>query len=687
MNKLSLSNYFVFILLIIFSFQCKEEQQMNKQADKKNITEQIADETVKLISDSLAVSDNQLLKRGVAHAASLWRTSDGSADDFISFCLENFISDADEKKTVFIKISENFESLWGHQNKIALDLNKNMHLSKGSYHAIDAMFASYSPGAHFDDDFYKNKIAFVIALNFPPYSLDQKNELGKKWNSLDWAYARMGDVFTSRVPAELSQAISNVGTDADIYISEYNIYMGQLLNNESEKLFPEDMILLSHWNLRDEIKSNYANEENGLEKQEMIYAVMKHIIEQTIPEKVINSDEYDWNPYTNKTYKDKKEVELLPEPSIRYKHILENFKALKKTDSYYSEYNTFIKRAFSGAKEIPQEEVEALFDEYLSSPVAKEVGKLISSRLGRDLKPFDIWYKGFRGGSSISEETLNLMTQKKYPNPKAFKEDLDNMLKKLGWENERAEFLASRVVVDPARGSGHAWGAEMKTEYAHLRTRIGENGMDYKGYNIAVHEFGHNVEQTISLHDVDYYMLNGVPNTAFTEALAFIFQKRDLELLGLKDENPDKEYLQTLNLFWSVFEIMGVSMVDMKVWKWLYENPNATEFELRDATVSIAKEVWNTYFADIYGSKDEPILAVYSHMISNPLYLANYSFGHLIDFQIEQYLRDKNFSEEVDRIWSIGKRTPQLWMLEATGEELSIQPMIAAAEEAVDHFN
>jgi hypothetical protein len=33
----------------------------------------------------------------------------------------------------------------------------------------------------------------------------------------------MGDVFTSRVPAELSQAISNVGTDADIYISEYNI--------------------------------------------------------------------------------------------------------------------------------------------------------------------------------------------------------------------------------------------------------------------------------------------------------------------------------------------------------------------------------------------------------------------------------------------------------------------------------
>ncbi|MCK7529630.1 MAG: hypothetical protein MZV63_00490 [Marinilabiliales bacterium] len=53
----------------------------------------------------------------------------------------------------------------------------------------------------------------------------------------------------------------------------------------------------------------------------------------------------------------------------------------------------------------------------------------------------------------------------------------------------------------------------MKGAVSHLRTRISDKGMDYKGYNIAVHEFGHNVEQTISLYDVDYYMLSGVPNT------------------------------------------------------------------------------------------------------------------------------------------------------------------------------
>ena len=64
----------------------------------------------------------------------------------------------------------------------------------------------------------------------------------------------------------------------------------------------------------------------------------------------------------------------------------------------------------------------------------------------------------------------------------------------------------------------------MKGQQSHLRTRIPAEGMNYKGYNIAVHEFGHNVEQTISMYNVDNFMMAGVPNTAFTEALAFVFQ-------------------------------------------------------------------------------------------------------------------------------------------------------------------
>jgi hypothetical protein len=678
------SRYFLLIpILALLLMQCKPQPIKKASADGKNIDDNFIVQVEKALVDSFGNTYKPLIERGLKQTASLWRTTDGTPEEFKAFCLENFITDPAEKETVFLKISKNLESVWGHQNKMTLDLNENMHLNNGPYHKIDAMFAAYSPGAHFEDDFYANKIAFVIALNFPSYSLDEKNTLGKQWTNLEWAYARMGDVFTARVPADLSQKITDAETQAEIYISEYNIFMGKLLNKSGQKLFPDDMVLLSHWNLRDEIKSNYANKDNGLEKQEMIYAVMKHIINQSIPEKVVNSGEFEWNPLDNKTFKDGKEIKLDREPDTRYQKILNNFNAQKATDGYYTEYNTFVKRAFSDDKEIPQEEVEKLFDEYLSSPVVKDVGKLISKRLGRNLKPFDIWYDGFKARSSISEESLNTMTQKKYPDAKAFQADLANMLKKLGWEKARAEFIASKVSVDPARGSGHAWGAEMKSENAHLRTRISEKGMDYKGYNIAVHEFGHNVEQTISLHNVDYYMINGVPNTAFTEALAFIFQKRDLFLLGIKDENPDKVYLETLDAYWSVFEIMGVSMVDMKVWKWLYENPETTAEELNAATVRIAKEVWNTYFAEVFGTKDEPILAIYSHMINSPLYLANYSFGHLIDFQIEQYLVGKNFSTEVDRMWRLGRLTPQVWMQKATGENISAEPMIIATKEAL----
>jgi hypothetical protein len=160
---------------------------------------------------------------------------------------------------------------------------------------------------------------------------------------------------------------------------------------------------------------------------------------------------------------------------------------------------------------------------------------------------------------------------------KPLRKDFPDLLTKLGFPQDRANYLSDKISVDPARGSGHAWGTALRGMQSHLRTRIPDQGMDYKGYNIAIHEFGHNVEQTISFYDVDHYMMSGVPNTAFTEALAFIFQKRDLELLDMHQEDASAEAFRTLDLLWSSYEIMGVSLLDMRVWKWLYENPTPTK--------------------------------------------------------------------------------------------------------------
>ena len=682
--------------LSLLFWQCNGNRPMNAQDQSKSkpgtgtktnevnvITVPVVVNVTNTLIGKYGKENAPRIKKGVSQAAALWQTSDGTDAEFEAFCMKHYIHSEEERQQVFKKISDNFEVLLGHFDKIKLDLRCALDLNRGETHAIDYLFGGYEPGAHLADDFYRNKIAFIMVLNFPFYSLEEKVKLGPHWSRKEWAYARMGDIYTARVPAALNQDYAKVNSDADAYISEYNIFAGHLVNDNGETLFPRDLKLLVHWNLRDELKAQYGTQ-RGLEKQEMIYAVMKRIIWQEIPEKVINNDQLEWNPLQNKVYKAGKEIDMKPEPGTRYLHLLNNFKALKAIDPYHPEaMNTYIKRKFDGEMEIPRSEVEALFIKFVSSPQVKQVAQLIRSRLNRDLEPFDIWYDGFKARSGLAEEKLNLMTKKRYPTAKALEKDLPFILLKLGFSREKAAFLASKIAVDDARGSGHAWGAKMRAGKAHLRTRVSGNGMNYKGYSIAIHEFGHNVEQTITLHDVDYYMMEGVPNTAFTEALAFIFQKRDLELLGIKETDKDKKHLLALDTFWSVYEIMGVSLVDMNVWKWLYHHPETNAQQLKEAVIRIAVEVWNNYFADAFGIKDQPILAIYSHMISYPLYLSAYSYGHLIDFQLEQYLEGKNLAAEVQRMFANGRLIPQLWMKEALGKEISIEPLLHAADEAL----
>ncbi|MCG8579968.1 MAG: hypothetical protein MI866_08630 [Bacteroidales bacterium] len=677
-----MKNYLILLVMTTIFMSCQQPcTDKESQSEVANITSAQIDATISSLKKMHPDANAEMIQRGVKHAASLWRNVDGSEADFQSFCETQFVADEEQKELMFEKVSRNLEVLYGHFNKISLDLQRPLHEPMGEIIDIDKAFGGFSAGSHLTSDLYRNKLAFTIALNFPYYTLTEKEENAASWSRQEWAYARMGDVFTARVPAEILQNVSEVSSASEMYIANYNIYVGHLVDDQMKTYFPEDMVLLSHWNLRDEIKSHYSKGTEGVELQAMVYEVMKRIINQTIPNDVINSGEYQWNPYTNTVYKNGQSVELESEPFERYQQIINNYHAMREMDAY-SPLNTAIKRAFAGGMEITQADAEKLFVEFMSAEELKQVGDLIKKRLGRDLKPWDIWYDGFKARSSIDEDALNKITRSRYPNAKALDDDLANLLLKLGFTKEKANFLANRIDVDPARGSGHAWGASMKGETAHLRTRIPETGMDYKGYNIAIHEFGHNVEQTISLYDVDYYMLNGVPNTAFTEALAFIFQKRDLELLDMKNDNPEKEALQTLDNFWSTYEIMGVSLLDQRMWKWLYENPDATAKQLKVAVEGIAIDIWNEFYAPVFGVKDQPILAIYSHMVNSPIYLSNYAFGHLIQFQVEQYLKTADFAPEVERLFKIGSITPNAWMQAGLDEDISIVSIIDEAGKA-----
>ncbi len=639
----------------------------------------VSPETVEMLIagfDEPALRDH--FARGVRQIAGQWRDSDGSDEEFCNFCKIHFIADGEEKRQVFERISSYLEAVYGYTTDMAVSLQWFTTIDDGPEYEIDRKFTAYDPGMHFKDDMFRNKTAFHIGLNFPEIPLEEKNALGD--DRLAWAYARLGDVFAHRDPEGVGETASDAYARGEIYISNYNIYMGALVDEKGRKLFPDDMVLLSHWNLRDEIKSNYGRPD-GVEKQRMVHQVMNRIISQEIPRQVINSDTFEWNPYSNETFLGGEPVFLEPEGTERYRRVLDNFYELRRYDK---PGENVIDRHFNREMEISEAEVVSLLTGYLATPELREVGEIIARRTGRPLEAFDIWYDGFKARSSLDEDMLSDITRSRYPDAQIFEDDLPNILITLGFSPERAEYLASRIAVDDARGSGHALGAARRGSRSRLRTRIPGSGLDYKGYNIAIHEFGHNVEQTISLYDVDYYMLSGVPNTAFTEALAFVFQKRDLDILGMGGGGDgEARATDVLDKAWSLYEICGVSLVDIRMWQWLYANPGATAEELKNEVINIAKEVWNDYYAPVFGTRDQIILAVYSHMINYPLYLSAYAFGQLIEFQLENHLEGKDFATEVERIFRQGRLTPGAWMLGATGEPLSVEPLTATLREVL----
>ncbi|MGB7924018.1 MAG: hypothetical protein WCF57_12295, partial [Pyrinomonadaceae bacterium] len=484
-------------------------------------------------------------------------------------------------------------------------------------------------------------------------------------------------------------------------VATYNIWMHHLVDADGTRRFPPGLRLLSHWNLRDQIKADYSDPKTAIAKQRIIQQVMERIVTQTIPAVVVNNPHVDWNPYANEVKPatvndagpesssplDKIDLGTMmnaPEPDTRYAKLLLTFQASRKADPFSPTAPTLIARRFNENREIPEARMKAMLEQVLSSPLVPEVAKLIASRLGRPLEPFDIWYNGFRSRGAYTEAQLDEIVAKRYPTAEAYRKDIPSLLVKLGFTKERADYLANNIIVDPARGSGHAMGAGMRAEKAHLRTRVEKGGMNYKGYNIAVHEMGHNVEQTFSLNNIDHTSLQGVPNTAFTEALAFVFQGHDMELLGLSKPDAQSHAMKTLNEFWGTYEIAGVALVDMAVWHWMYDHPTATPAQLKEAAIQISKDIWNKHYAPVFNKRDVVLLGIYSHMIDAFLYLPDYPIGHMIAFQIEEQMEKAgNIGAEFERMATVGSVTPDLWMKKATGAPVGPEALLTATKKAL----
>lgn len=647
------------------------------------------DRTVQRLLDHHGPDYANRIRRGVEQVAQRWWAEDGDAEAFTNFCESHFLADSEALAATFRRLEGVLEQIEGHLHEVRRELTAPIDLDTGPLLAADRLFAELDFASHVSEDLFRTRTAFLALLNFPVHALAERLAEGPGWDRETWARSRFMDRFAQRVPAAVHQEITRVSTATEQYVTGYNIRLDRLVTPAGERPFPEGLRLISHWGLRDQLASYYVDEDPaGLARQRMIQRVMERIVRQEIPAAVLDNPDVLWDPENNAVRPaEGSESEgqdlAVREPDTRYAALFNVFHAVRQVDPYSPDAPTYIVRRFERDRQIPEEEVEALLISVLESAEVRTLARLIENRLGRPLEPFDIWYSGFKSRAEHPEAELDEAVRRRYPDLAAFAAGLPELLARLGFSPDRAEWLAERIVVDPARGAGHALSAQRREDKAHLRTRVPAGGMDYKGYNVAMHELGHNVEQVFSLNGIDYWSLAGVPNTACTEAFAFIFQHRDLEMLGLRAADGEAWRQETLAVLWNTYEIAGVSLVDMGVWNWMYQHPEATPAELREAVLTIARQVWNRYFAPVFGVRDSDILAIYSHMIVYGLYLPDYAIGHLLAFQIARRLRQGNFGAEVERITRQGALTPDAWTRGAVGGPLSAAALLDEAREAI----
>jgi hypothetical protein len=628
------------------------------------------------------------IRRGVEQVAQRWWPEDGGAGDLAAFCDASFLTDPEEITATFRRLEGVLEQIDGHLHEVRRELTWPIDVDTGPLGTADRLLANLDLAAHVDEDLFRTKVAFLALLNFPVHTLAERLAEGPGWDRETWARSRLMDRFVLRVPATVQQEITRVMTAAEEYIGGYNIRIDRLVDASGERPFREGLRLISHWGLRDELSSYYSDPDPaGLDRQRLILKVMERIVRQEIPAAAIDNPDLLWNPETNAVSSlEGRAVEgdlAAREPDTRYATLLRIFHVMRTIDPFSPSEPTFLARRFERERQIPEREVEELLVSILTAPAVAELGKLIERRLGRPLEPFDIWYSGFKSRGEFPEEELDRAARERYPDLQAFAAGLPDLLERLGFAAEKSRWLAERIAVDPARGAGHATQALRRGDKTHLRTRVPKGGMDYKGYNVAMHELGHNVEQVFSLDGIDRWPLAGVPNNACTEAFAFVFQHRDLEMLGLRPFDAEARRKEALAILWNTYEIAGVSLVDMGVWNWMYRHPEATPAELREATLGIARDVWNRYFAPVFGVRDSEILAIYSHMIVYGLYLPDYAIGHVLAFQIAQRLWDGDFGAEVERITRLGRLTPDAWIRGAVGGPISAGTLLDEAREAI----
>ncbi|MDP6693968.1 MAG: hypothetical protein QF444_06530, partial [Phycisphaerales bacterium] len=322
------------------------------------------------IKETIEAINHPKAEAGVNRVASRWQECDGDANEFKDFCEKQFVADAEDRTRLLDRYESALSRIGGHLYEINRHLRRWTDLRGDEMPEVDNLMAMFDPCPDLSDQFYKQKIAFVALLNFDRPDLSTMLEEGHKWSTDQWAEVRAGWAFGPRVPAEVNDRARKLEHEADMFVSEFHIPVGAMIDDEGKSWFEKDRKLIAHWLIREEIKSGYT-EENGINKQRALSWVMARHIDGTLPKEVMDSSCCGkWDPRKN-TIDGAEAIDLLG--PVRYEQLLSQRSVANDYDKYYDEHPTAIARKFDLEREIPVEIVETLMIELLEAPVRKDI--------------------------------------------------------------------------------------------------------------------------------------------------------------------------------------------------------------------------------------------------------------------------------------------------------------------------
>lgn len=624
-------------------------------------------------------ADRAEVLAGVARAAARWQPTDGDAQAFAAMCAACWVAPTDRPR-LLARLETALEQIGGHLYEMRRTLRRWSDLVGDAMPGVDDTLATFDPAPDLSDQLYRQRLAFIGLLNFDRPDLARMLAEGARWTDDQWAAARICQQFGPRIPAELADHARRVGHEAQSFVAGFHVPVGTMVDRQGRRWFEADRALLAHWLVREEIKAGYGDPE-GVHKQRALMWVMARHIDGTIPRAVMERASTEpWDPERN-TIGGRESGE--PHGPQRYRHWLAQREVAQRYDPHFPEAPTAIARKFDLAREIPEAEVERQMVALLQHPVRKPLAEFVRARVGRPLEPQDIYFEDI--AESRPADELNAAVRERFADEKEFERRLPEVLRGLGFPADEADFLASRVRVEIARGAGHAMRPMLPQYGAWLRTNRLKNELGWDGFDTAMHELGHNLEQLYSTFHAPRPALRNVPNTACTEAFAFLYQGLARRVLGMENaEHAQRNQdIAALGTMLAACQIAGPSLVELRTWRWLYANPQATPEALRDAVIEFSRQVWREFFEPLYGPDPYAILGAYQHMVAHPLYLADYTLGHIISHQIQAHMRSRDLAQETRRICSIGRVTPELWMHRAVGQGISILPLADDAQAAL----